>query len=516
MLDQSFSIENFETIFLRENRKGNIKKKYLSNEYFDKHLEFNVVLNKKNNLIDEKKIIFEKLSDEELDNFAQRLEQINKEKEEIRNNLFTEYSKIINSEEVNQKFKFHMQYDKEHKIYITKKDGVNFFGMKQLQYNIRKTFKVVQADRNKIIKQVYNFASDGFPKVIVKTDISKFYESINQEILIEKIKNNTLLSPLSRKLIKRLLFDFENIKDKSEMKEKKGIPRGFGISAYLSELYMRDFDNEIKALPDLIYYARYVDDIIAIFAPKSKSQTRDYIREIKEKVKSIDLQLNDNEEARKDKTKKIELFYHRDKKKTDEQVEILTFLGYDFEITHYPKFKSNSPKTDVFIEISKDKIENKFKPRIQRTIDVYNQESKVNEKRARKMLFDRLKFLTSNYNLNKSKKSIKAGIFYSNQMMQINSSFKSLDNLNEILKNGVQSLKTPEKIEGLKKENVIEYIINNKSFSFVNGYFEKKFCVFKFNEKEQKYYNKKFKKRNSNLERTVSKFEVIKSIWKDI
>nr|MCU0350378.1 hypothetical protein [Flavobacterium sp.] len=116
MLDQSFSVENFETIFLKENRKGNIKKKNLSNEYFDKHSEFNIVLNEKLALIDLRKQTSEKLTESELENFAQRLEKINEDKEEIRKNLFSEFSEKINN--VNEKFKFHIQYDKEHKIYI--------------------------------------------------------------------------------------------------------------------------------------------------------------------------------------------------------------------------------------------------------------------------------------------------------------------------------------------------------------------------------------------------------------
>ena len=32
---------------------------------------------------------------------------------------------------------------------------------------------------------------------------------------------------------------------------------------------MRSVDNKIRELEDLVYYARYVDDIIAIFIPKS-------------------------------------------------------------------------------------------------------------------------------------------------------------------------------------------------------------------------------------------------------
>lgn len=264
MLDQSFSDSNFNLIFLKENRKGSIKKSYLNQSYFDKHDEFNAILNQKKEL---KKARV--LTIEELDSFTARLEIINKDKEEIRNGLFCEYSKIINNDD--DKFCFEIKYDKHNKIYTTKKDGVHFFAVKQLQRNLNKTFKVKQADRNRIVKQTYNLISDGFPKVIIRTDIHKFYESIPQKELIQKLENNTLLSPLSKKLLKRLFFEFERIKDLSVMEVGRGIPRGFGVSAYLSELYMREIDNEIKSLPDVMYYSRYVDDIIIIFSPKTKS-----------------------------------------------------------------------------------------------------------------------------------------------------------------------------------------------------------------------------------------------------
>ncbi|OYX85135.1 MAG: hypothetical protein B7Y83_05950 [Flavobacteriales bacterium 32-34-25] len=147
MLDQSFSGSNFNIIFLKENRKGNIKQRHLNPAYFDKHDEFNTVLNEK--------VVLKKtrtLSIEELDSFAEKLGAINKAKEEIRNNLFSDYAAIVNNEET--PFCFEINYDKQNEICTTKKDGVHFFAIKQLQHNLNKTFKVIQADRNKIIKQM--------------------------------------------------------------------------------------------------------------------------------------------------------------------------------------------------------------------------------------------------------------------------------------------------------------------------------------------------------------------------
>jgi hypothetical protein len=492
MLDQSFSGSNFNLIFLKENRKGTIKERHLNQVYFDKHDEFNTVLNEK--------VVLKKtriLSIEELDSFAEKLESINIAKEEIRNNLFCEYATIVNNEKT--PFCFEIKYDKQNKVYTTKKDGVHFFAIKQLQQNLSKTFKVIQADRNKIIKQTYKLISDGFPKIIIRTDIHKFYESIPQNILFEKLENNTLLSPFSKKLLKRLFFEFERIKDESIMQPKKGIPRGFGVSAYLSELYMREIDNEIKSLPDIIYYARYVDDIIAVFSPKTKSQLKNYKEEIKKIINKNELEINDNLEGRSDKTQNIRLL-----EIPLQRLEKLEFLGYKFFI------KQNQ---DIVIELSDDKIK-RYLNRIKLSIETYNNDSKYNESRARKMLFDRLKFLTCNYHLNHNKKNIKAGIYYSNNMLELNTlRYNSINCLKIGMGILVKNIIPPLKIGvdathslGIDKDEIIGYIVNK--FCFENGFNEKPFYSFNFNTNEQRYYNTKFK-------RVTNKFEVIKSIWKD-
>lgn len=499
MLDQSFSGSNFNIIFLVENRKGSIKTRHLNPEYFIKHDEFKDVLNEKIEL--KKSRGDSTLSIKELDSFAERLEEINKAKEQIRDNLFFDYSQIVNSDVT--PFCFKIKYDKQNEIYTTDKDGVHFFALKQLQNNLKKTFKVIQADRNKIVKQTYNLLSDGFPKVIVRTDISKFYESIPQDKLFEKIENNTLLSPFSKKLLKRLFFEFERIKDPSLIQPNKGIPRGLGVSAYLSELYMREIDDEIKSLPDIIYYARYVDDIIAIFSPKTKSQTRDYQEEIKQIIKKGELEINDNLEGRKDKTKTIPLFFDKSKTKSHIENYKLTFLGYLFHINHFPKY----PKAEIKIALSENR-NLRYKNRLLSAIQSYNKDSKYNEKVARKMLFDRLKFLTGNYHLNHNKKNINAGIYYSNKMLELTGYKVSMEFLNNELNDAVDNIRF---IVGTKQDDETKFkdFIKGK-FCFYKGFEQKenRFYSFKFNFKEQQYYNRKFKG-------VTNKFEVIKSIWKN-
>jgi hypothetical protein len=494
MLDQSFSGSNFNFVFLGENRKGNFNKSHFTPEYFGKHQEFITILKEKLLL---KSI--RTLSKEELDSFAERLEKINNEKEELRLAIFDSYANIVNS----SSFQFNIEYNEIKKVYTVENDATSYYAVKQLQKNVSKTFKVIQSNRNSIVKQLFNILSDGFPKVIIKTDIKSFYESIPQEKLFEKIEDNTLLSPYSKKLIKKLFYEFETKKDTTIIEPKKGIPRGIGLSAYLSELFMRDIDSTIKALPDIVYYARYVDDIVIIFCPKTKSTKKNYLEQVKKIVTDNLLELKDGSDGEESKTKEIELFIDISKNKQNADKFNFKYLGYQFHISHYSKKQIG--KTDLKVEISDDKIK-RYKKRLKKTIAVYNNDSKYNEKEARSMLFSRLKFLTGNFHLNNNKRNVKAGVYYSNEMLKLNLvDYNSLDNLDKELKDSIQLIAPHPKI-GIDKANLINHILTK--FSFKNGFDnkEKHFYSFTFNSRELKFYSKKFG-------RLTNKFEVIKSIW---
>jgi hypothetical protein len=146
---------------------------------------------------------------------------------------------------------------------IDKNDPAAYFVSKQLQYNIKKTCKVRQSNYYNIVNQLKNILFTTFPKYVIKTDIKSFYETINTSKLISKIKEDTPLSIFSKKIITNVLHQYRKIS-----KSDKGIPRGIRISVYLAEIYMQDFDEYIKFMDNVIFYSRYVDDIIIVFVPK--------------------------------------------------------------------------------------------------------------------------------------------------------------------------------------------------------------------------------------------------------
>ena len=185
-----------------------------------------------------------------------------------------------------------------------------FFAIKQLQYNILKTFKVKQSSRFDIVKQLRVLLEDGFPKYVIRIDVKGFYESIPQGILFKRIEENQLLNFQSKKLLKQCIYCYENMKDLMIYKEHHGVPRGIGVSAYLFKLYMREIDSRLKSIKDLVYFGRYVDDIVLVFIPESEFnlRKRDYYKEIKDIVTADGLNLKDGSDGGLDKTLKLDLF----------------------------------------------------------------------------------------------------------------------------------------------------------------------------------------------------------------
>ncbi|CAG5010799.1 hypothetical protein DYBT9275_04817 [Dyadobacter sp. CECT 9275] len=277
MLDQSFSPENFQKIIDLENRKGN----YLVGKFFPNIVEIdNAIKEEKQRTIIRTKRLTEKDFTADLDVDIPKtfdLERLRENRDQI---LHLELQKI--SAEIDQPdYKIGIECDitiSDKPVYKTTKSIESILILKQLQYNLRKIYKVKQSNRFSIVNNVKILLSDGFPKIILKTDIKGFYENIPQKELLRKINNENLLTLSSRRIISQVLREYNDL-----TKNTTGVPRGIGISPYLVELYMRDIDSRIKNLAGVMYYARYVDDIIVIYTPSDSISPQAQ----KEKIKVI-------------------------------------------------------------------------------------------------------------------------------------------------------------------------------------------------------------------------------------
>jgi len=390
MLNQSFKSNNFENIYDIENRKNSIVD-YLGTEYKE-------ILSQIKSLQNDISQIKRKKSKDMTDKEKQILMD-NKQKKEIQNTELEKISKNINC----KSFKFDLQ-EQDDNIFIIQDTKEAFFAIKQLQYNIRKTFKVKQSSRHLILSQIKLLLNDNTPKYVIRTDISKFFESIPQDKLFRKISNNTLLSSQSKKFIRQILDDYNNKKDTSKIETKKGVPRGIGISAYLSELYMKNFDNQIRNMQDVVYYARYVDDIFIIISPSLPPKSiNEYFNKIDNLIQLDDLTIHTSG----DKCNLVDL----SEKVIKDTHNSLTYLGYNIRIEQ----KANNTTKTTFGLSQNKKI--KMEEKVLKCIEYFNNKSKYDIKTARKEILLCLRFLCTNTKLNGAKSRVKVGIFYSNNLL---------------------------------------------------------------------------------------------------
>jgi Reverse transcriptase (RNA-dependent DNA polymerase) len=404
MLNQSFSEENFKKILEIQNRKGI----YLEGDFFPEIADISKKIKALNSQFKTLKGLGLKQQqlEEEKDKLNDQKEKLKLKREKLLTQKLTEISAKV----TDNKFKVEIVLDKEvtsRPVYKIEYNLENILTLKQLQYNFRKLYKVKQANRYSIISQLKSLLDDGFPKIILKTDIKEFYENIVQDKLLKKLTDDNLLTHLSRKFIKQILLQYNNLTGLH-----KGVPRGIGISAYLVELYMRDFDRTIKTLPNVIYYSRYVDDIIIIFLPPINDIPTNYKSIIKNFIEKENLTMNEDIE----KTKVIDI--------SDIGIDCnyqFDYLGYSFSSGYHRR-----KHIPLKIGISRKK-KKRYAKRLLKAFELYIDDSKRNEKKARKLFVKRIRFLMNNTRLVNNKKNILTGIYYSNNLINNLEDLRVLD-----------------------------------------------------------------------------------------
>lgn len=432
MLDQSFSADNFRRILDLENRKG----VYLEGRFFPNLKQITEEIKQCNVEIREKKKDRVK-NEAELKVLYEKREVLKKTKEE---QLTNELQKI-SDKVVARSFEIYLRkidIPNGKPIYTVSATPEHFFAMKQIQQNVSSLYDVKQANRSAIVNQVKILLGDGFPKFVLRTDIDDFYESIPHEPILKKINRDNLLTPFSKKLLRRILDQY-----KAKSGTDKGIPRGIGVSAYIAELYMRDIDKAIKELHDVTFYARYVDDIIIVFTP-SHDHARAYRNDVSKILKKYKLTLN------RSKTKPFDLRNGRKNFK-------LEYLGYEI----------SSGKEETETRLTSKRID-KYKERMDLAFAAYINLSKVNEKKARKLLVRRIRFLTGNTRLLNNKKNILVGIYYSNNQLTEQDDLILLD---EYLKGKIDTLISSSQLQKRLQK-----------YNFQEGYNKKRFSPFKIRE----------------------------------
>nr|WP_314522842.1 antiviral reverse transcriptase Drt3a [uncultured Rahnella sp.] len=293
--------------------------------------------------------------------------------------------------------------------------------LRHTNFNLKRTKGVFLKQRNTIIEEIKINLKEGTQYRIYRLDIKSFFESIDLDVLISIINNNSDISRHTKNIVKWYLKTCERTFS------SKGLPRGLEISPVLSEIYLSEFDKKITKDNDVFYYARFVDDIIIITS--GFENENEIINKIQAELPR-GLVLNSNEDK-----KSISPLITKRKQGTQPNGSLVyqfNFLGYSFSVIDTvltnPRI-AHVCYRHVKVDLSPNRLK-KIKTRIAKSFYAFKKNGDF------KLLLDRISFLTSNRDLKRKIKNtslvdklkISTGIYYSNAKLDVNSeSLISLD-----------------------------------------------------------------------------------------
>ncbi|MCD4827104.1 MAG: RNA-directed DNA polymerase [Acholeplasmataceae bacterium] len=341
-------------------------------------------------------------------------------------------------------------------------------------------FSIRNSSRNSNIIVLSNIFTSNNRITIMKLDISKFFDSIPHDKLVEIIRKNRILNTNDINLIIHYLD--------SNPSSKVGVHQGTELSNVLSEVFFSSLDKTLKTIDNsLIFSERYVDDILLVFNRNfHDDEVKEFYARVKDTIESYQLSLNDQ------KTKIVSIYMNKHYKKITETSSIATYTEYidylklyslskkgaihkikktyiDFSYLGY-RFNWNLNKAknicSFHIDIPQTKIY-KYKTRAYKLFSEFKKHRSLNPKRndfAYYLLRERLRFLTSTYVLPAKKND------YTKSIIGINSNYQYIQNQNQILelhrylKNNIYYLFKHSMITKLQMQNLMLIIMQNRKF----------------------------------------------------
>jgi hypothetical protein len=290
-----------------------------------------------------------------------------------------------------------------------------------IQKILKDIYEVRMPPRDILVGQIRSLVLDGVPKYIIRADVESFYESVQHKELLDGIHQSPKLSVVVKRILTRLMKDYVNVSG-----SENGLPRGIGVSAYLSEIYLSSIDLEIRRQDDLFYYSRYVDDMLLMFAPQRSELAGDYLPILEGILERKGLTLNN-------KTKVIDLL--------EEHKGDFDYLGYSFDVS----------SSKLGVRLSKRKID-KYRSRLDKAFSDYTSKCSFVPNKAADELVLRCLFLTGNMRLFNRKSNAFIGVYFSNKYITDTSQLAGLDFYYQHKVNGLVNLSLKRKLSKLSFE----------------------------------------------------------------
>jgi hypothetical protein len=434
-IDQAFSIENLNKLLNEDREKGgDLEERYIPDAYA---LRTRIYELKKSKSLVRYKYRTGVVTSQFYELRTSRLNKVIKGRKEFHSTLVDTVLQRISSQILSKNFRVELNLlpkpIRSKAVYGVGRDLAQILAIRFVQKILKDVYHVEMPSRDILVAQVKSLAMDGAPKFILRADVESFYESVQHKDLLETIHRSPQLSVLVKRIITRLLGDYLKLSGAD-----KGLPRGVGISAYLSEIYLAYIDAEVRRHNEIFFYARYVDDMIMMFAPEKKEAVNKYLTSFVELLAKKGLSPNG------DKTEELNLM--------DEQRGKFTYLGYEFDVS------SSSRK----VIMSNDRF-NRYRERIEKSFKDYDVKKAFIPRKASRELIARIMFLTGNVRLFNRKSNAFIGIYYSNKHITDHSNLRGLDGFYLSKVNSLTDAALKRKLS---------------KFSFVNGFTKKEFRNF--------------------------------------
>lgn len=304
------------------------------------------------------------------------------------------------------------------------------FPAKQAAAVIRDLRAADAQSRNGIVRALKEALGKRYSHAIYRLDITSFFGSIPHAELLKRLRSLKRLDTVTVTLVSRLLEEFAALTG-----TRVGIPQGVGMSSHLADFYLHEFDRRMKATPGVLFYARYVDDIVLVL---EDGAALDAVKgEIKVELQKLALTINVA------KTEEIITGSNGDYPTGS----ALEYLGYKFT-------RANGKLTTGLTTNRHQRRMRRLELTLQSWLDSSPNAAHPNHGHDG-MLIDRLRYLAGNTKLLNSKDNVAIGLFFSNSALDADAT--ELTDLDVVLEQFRQnhSNKMSERLK--KKVQVISF-----------------------------------------------------------
>lgn len=153
----------------------------------------------------------------------------------------------------------------------------------------------------------------GKKRYVLKLDIHHFFDSIDRQLLFDKL-SKIIKDERFKEVVKKIIW-YDGYKNKI------GIPIGFYTSQWFANFFLQDFDYFVKQELKIPHYMRYMDDMVLI-SPNKRQLHQAYER-IVQYLANMKLELNDNHQLFR--------FSYIDKN-GKEKGRAIDFMGFVFHV----------------------------------------------------------------------------------------------------------------------------------------------------------------------------------------